>query len=325
MKDQYEKIETVLGERPWDKESLRESYFKDFVHTREQIEKLPGGLLFSELKTLQLSLKIFLGAVDDLMSSINRFKYQSLKPDFWHMVNRPFADELEVSVQRGILSSTMCAMALVDHCRIFNNKYKIFGYEVEIEKYFSKNDQHGFIHSLRRYITHIRFTEANWIIKHLPEGRFVFFRIDNETLSRFDGWSSLAKKYISKHNDGVNVEELFEEYAKKVKEFHSWLFVSVFEQYDEELAEYLNYMRQIKKFNSKSNWDIIVNQILKPRKLNPYLYLNRYLQDDQIEDIFSRPYRSKEQIDRIIELIDSYQICTDTLRQEVYEAFRGDT
>ncbi len=71
----------------------------------------------------------------------------------------------------------------------------------------------------------------------------------------------------------------------------------------------------------KAIGNLLVNQILKQQKLDPYLYLNQYLNDDQMEDIFSRPFRSKEQIDRIIELIDSYQICTETLRQAVYEVF----
>ena len=209
--------------------------------------------------------------------------------------------------------------------RVFNKEYEIAGYNGEIEKYFSNNKLHGFIHSLRRYITHIRFTKANWVIKHSREGRTVFFLLDIETLLRFKDWDSLAKAYISKHSKGINVEELFEEYSKNVKKFHNWLFVAVFEKYGEELEEYLSYLRKIRRFSSESNWNILVNQVVKQKKLDPYIYLNQYLQDDQIEDVFSRPYRSKEQVDRIIELIDSYQICTETLKKDVYEIFNVKT
>jgi len=325
MKDSNKISNDFLGPRPWEKANLRKCYYRDFVRTREEIEKLPGGRIFSELRTLQLSLKIFLSAVDDLLFSINKFKSQSVRPEFWHMINRPFVDKLEVSVQRGILSSTMCAMALVDHCCEFHKEYKIDGYEDEIEKYFSNDELHGFIHSLRRYITHIRFSKANWLIKHSREGRSVFFLLDKDSLSRFMDWSSAAKKYISKHDKGINVEELFEEYCKNVKRFHNWLFVAVFNKYGQELSEYLNYMRQINSFSSESSWNILVRQIVKQNKLNPYLYLNQYLNDDQIEDVFSRPYRSKEQVDRIIALVDSYQICTETLRREAYEIFNVKT
>lgn len=324
MKDNN-KTNDFLGPRPWEKSKLRKCYYKDFVRTREEIEKIPGGIIFSELRTLQLSLKIFLSAVEDLLSSINKFKSQSVRPEFWHAINRPFADKLEVSVQRGILSSTICAMALVDHCREFYKVYKIDGYENEIKNYFSNNEVHGFIHSLRRYSTHVRFSKANWLIKHSQEGRSVFFLLDKDSLSRFKDWSKLAKIYISKHDKGVNVEELFEEYCKNVKKFHNWLFVAVFDKYGQDLSEYLSYMRQINSFSSESNWKIIVSQVVKQNKLNPYLYLNQYLNDYQIEDVFSRPYCSTEQVDRIIELVDSYQICTEALRQEAYEIFNVKT
>jgi hypothetical protein len=78
---------------------------------------------------------MFLDAVDDLLSSINKFKSQAIKPRFWHMINRPFVDKLEISIHRGIFSSTMCAMALVDHSREFNKKYEIGGYEEEVKDF----------------------------------------------------------------------------------------------------------------------------------------------------------------------------------------------
>ena len=314
--------DSYLGKQPWDKAHLRRCYFRDFIRTTKEIEALPGGQIFNELRTLQLSLSIFLDAVRDLVTSISKFKTQSSKPDFWHMINRPFVDKLEISIQRGILSSTMCAMALVDHSREFNKKYEIDGYEGEVKTYFSDNERHSFIHSLRRYVTHIRFTKANWLIKHSREGRSVFFLLDNETLSRFNEWSSLAKNYISKHEKGVNVEELFDKYSNDVEKFHSWLFVALFDKYGQQLSEYLKYLRLIKGFSSESNWNILIHQVVKSKGLNPYLYLSQYLQDDQIEDVFSRPYRSKEQVDRIIEIVDLYQICTETLRQEVYKTFK---
>ena len=127
------------------------------------------------------------------------------------------------------------------------------------------------------------------MIKHSREGRSVFFLLDNETLSKFNDWSSIAKTYISRHREGINVEELLEEYSKDVTNFHSWLFVAVFDKYGQDIAEYLNYMRLIKGFSSESNWKILINQVVKQKQLNPYLYLNQYLQDDQIEDVFFTP------------------------------------
>ena len=144
----------ILDKHPWESENLRRVYFSDFQNTHSVINELPGGIIYSELKSLRLSLKIFLDAVDDLISSINKFKYDSAHADFWTITNKPFTDKIEVTIQRGIISSSMCAMALVDHSREFNKKYPVNGYEDQIRKNFQKNEVHKFVHGLRSISLH---------------------------------------------------------------------------------------------------------------------------------------------------------------------------
>lgn len=309
----------LLGKPPWSEEHLRECYFRDFQRTREEIDHLPGGVIFNESMLLRLSLNIFLDAVDDLTASINRFKFKSIHPEFWHKTNRLFADRTEISIQRGILSSTMCAMALVDHSREFNRRYPVDRYEDQVENYFHRNMRHKFIHSLRRYIAHVRFTEANWKITIDREGKKVNFLFDKEELLRFGDWDSLSKSFILKHEKGIDVEELFYDYSCEVRKFHSWLRVSLLEAYGSAIAEYLCYLRLTKRFGSASNWSLLIHQVIPQGDLDPYIYLDQYLTDDEIEEVLALPYRSKAQIDRIIELIDDYQVCTDSMRKEAYK------
>lgn len=312
---------SLLGKPPWEKDHLRKCYFRDFQRTRKELDLLPGGTIYNELKSLRLSLNIFLDAIDDLISSINKFKFESAHSEFWHKTNRPFADKLEISIQRGILSSAMCAMALVDHSRVFKKKYPnpINEYENKIKNCFDNNERHKFIQSLRWYVTHVKFTKANWKITHTKEGRNVYFLLDKNMLLGFGNWHSLAKSFISKHDEGINVEELFENYSNEVRKFHNWLRVSLLDTYGEKISEYLYYLRILNGFSSESNWNIIVHQFLPQKNIDPYLYLDRYLTEEEIEDVFSLPYRSKKQVDRIIELVDSYKVCTDTLREEIYK------
>lgn len=258
----------LLGTPPWDKEHLTQCYFSDFLSVTEKVAELSGGKIFSELSTVRLSLKIFLSAVDDLLSSINEFKYRSARPNFWHQTNTPFVDSLEVSVQRGILSSTLCAMTLVDHCREFEKTYPLEGYSKKTKAFFSENELHRFIHSLRRYVAHVRFTKANFQIHNSKEGRAVFFLLKQKTLLKFTGWDALSKVYISKHPNGINVESLFINYAASVEKFHRWLFVSVFDKHGTEVSEYLSYVKIISEIGSKGNWDLIVKQILEPQKIS---------------------------------------------------------
>ncbi|MBI5683124.1 MAG: hypothetical protein HZC45_08190 [Deltaproteobacteria bacterium] len=279
-----------------------------------------GGILFNEIKSLRLSLNIFLNAIDDLITSINKFKYESAHPVFWHKINRPFADKIEVTIQRGILSSDICAMALVEHSRKFNKKYPVAGYEREIKRFFHNNEQHRFIHGLRRFITHVKFTKANWEISYSKdEGRNVFFILPKNDLLEFKDWNSLARSFILKHEKGIDVENLFDVYSGEVRKFHNWLRVSLLNKYGDIISEYLRYLRVIKGFDSENYWNILIHQVIPQKNIDPYIYLDQYLTEDELEDVFSLPYRSKEQVDRIIELVDSYKICNDSMRKDIYE------
>ncbi|MDO8843834.1 hypothetical protein [Methylicorpusculum sp.] len=312
----------ILDEHPWGSENLRIVYFRDFQNTHSVINELPGGIIYSELKSLRLSLKIFLDAVDDLISSINKFKYDSAHTDFWTIANKPFTDKIEVTIQRGIISSSMCAMALVDHSREFNKKYPVNGYEDQIRKNFQANEVHKFVHGLRRFLSHIKFTKANWNIFHSETNiRNVVFILSKDDLMQFNDWSSLAKSYIQSQEDGVDVESLFNEYSNQVKKFHNWLWAALFNGYGEKITQHLNYLKIIEGFSLESNWNLLLQQVLPQQKIDPYQHLDKYLTDEQLEDIYSFPFRSQQQVDRIIQLIDTHQICTGLMRSKVYDAF----
>lgn len=317
------KHKTLLGPSPWDKEHLRNCYFQDLEKTKKEIDQLPGGILFNEIKSLRLSLNIFLDSVNDLIKSINNFKHQSASLGFWYKSNRFLADKLEISIQRGILSSAMCALALVDHSNIFSDKYQVEGYENKVSECFHNNEHHRFIHSLRRYITHVRFTKANWKICHSDQGRAVYFLLAKEDLMRFKDWNSIAKSFILRQEQGINVEDLFESYSIEVKKFHDWLRISLLGTYGDILTEYLNYIRTINGISSKCNWSILIKQVIPQHNADPYVYLDQYLSEEELEDVLSLPFRSKIQIDRIIELLDDYQICDESLREDIYKVCKA--
>jgi hypothetical protein len=309
---------SFLGKPPWGKEHLRKYYFKDFRKTKQEINSLSGGIIYNEFKSLQLSLSIFLDSVDELIWSINKFKFLSLQPKFWYKKDRPFADKIEISIQRGILSSSMCAMSLVAHTRKYSKKHPVKGYETKIKEFFKNSERHNFIQSLRNCQSHFKFTKANWKISHTKEGRNVYFLLNKQNLLEYKKWSQPAKKFISKHADNINIEELFYNYSKEVKEFHRWLKVALLNTYGKEISEYLHYSQIINKFNLESIWELLIQQSIT-NNIDPYFYLDEYLTENEIEEVLSLPYRSKKQVDKIIELVDSFRICTDALRKKIYK------
>jgi hypothetical protein len=54
-----------------------------------------------------------------------------------------------------------------------------------------------------------------------------------------------------------------------------------------------------------------------------YGHLQRYLTPEELQEINTLPHSSKEQVDRIIEMVDEYGACDNELRKLVYKAFGG--
>lgn len=317
-------IHELLGDPPWDEESLRKSYFRNFPETRKFIQdKHPGTSVYAKLESIRLSFEIFLNAEADLISSINRFKGESDRPGFWDRPSRQHVENLEISIQRGIASSAMCAMALVTHSRNFNADFQFLEYNNMINHYFIGNEEHRFIQSLRNYISHFKITRANWTVTQslVGGGRNVSFILSYNDLLKWNKWHSLAKSYIKKHPQGIKAEELFEHYSTSVTEFHNWLRTATMDKYGEEISDYLRYLRLMNRFASQSHWNLLISQVFIPKKIDPYMYLDRYITRQELDKVLSLPHRSKEQVDCIIELVDEYNACTEEIRNLVYEFF----
>ncbi len=308
-------------ERPWIKEQIILSAFQDLLRTLQTIDSLPGGIIFSELEGIRLSLDVFLDATYDLLSSINVFKGESERPNFWNRPGRMNIKKMELRIQRGVFSATMAAMALVDHSRIFANNYPIEHYQERIKESFSENPLHRFIQSLRNFMTHVRITKNNWVTEWDKQGRSVFFILTATDLNKWDGWDSQSKSYIQSNPEGVNVEQLFDNYSTRIKLFHDWLHCQVWVKNSEELREYIACKRVYDAVNARSMWSLLLKQIFPQKKINPYMYLDKYLSDNEIEEVLSLPFRSKSQVDRIIELVDEYCCCDKELRKATYALF----
>lgn len=309
------------AERPWTKGQIVVSSFRDLVRTLQTIDSLPGGKISSELEAIHLSLNVFLDATYDLLASINSFKGESEKPDFWNRTRRADFERLELRIQRGIFSATMAAMALVDHSRIFANNYPVELYREKVKEYFSEDYLHRFVQLFRNFMTHVRITKSNWVVKYDKQGRSVFFFLTPEDLNKWDGWDSPSRSYMASNPQGVNIEQLFDDYSRKVKLFHDWFRSQVWQKHSEELREYFDCKRMYNAVNAGSTWNLLIRQGFLKQRIDPYMYLDRYLSSGEIEEILSLPFRSKRQVDRIIELVDEYGACDEELRKAVYELF----
>ncbi len=87
------------------------------------------------------------------------------------------------------------------------------------------------------------------------------------------------------------------------------------------VSDYLRCRRRLKAVTARATWNIILKQVLIAGKRDPYPYLERYLNSNEIDEVLQLPARSRRQVDRIIEIVDEYGACDDELRETAYEAF----
>ncbi len=312
----------LLGDPPWDESVLEKSWWITFSGTREYVNSHhKGACLYRSLESVRLCLEIFLDAVEDLISSINMFKAGSTRPGFWNRPNRGFVDRLEIRIQRGMCSSASCAQALVEITRKFSKKHPVPNYDNTIRDTFRTNRESRFVHGLRHYIAHVHITKANWQIAYSQKGRIVRFLLSPDELVKWQKWPPEAKGYIKQKTGGVDVEELFDSYSTKVRRFHSWFNSRVMATYSDDISDYLRCKQFLDRLCVANEWRLLLNEASRRKDFDPYMYLGQYLSKHEMEEIFSLPYRSRLQVDRIISLIDEHNACTQELRQKVYSLF----
>lgn len=226
-----------------------------------------------------------------------------------------------MSVRRGVLSTVSSAMALVDNSRNISKKITPPDYQVRINNTFENSEEHKFIQDLRNFISHFRMIEADWKVSWSKEGKHTQFLLHPEKLLCWDGWKSLAKKFIKQFPQGIDVKILFENYKKRVEEFHCWFHAEIERLSQSELSEYRRYERLLNKFATKSFWNMMFHQVIPNKKIDPYKYLDHYLTKSELDEVLSLPMNSQIQVDRIIEILDEYGACDEELRQLIYTAF----
>jgi len=310
-----------LGPPPWDKGRLTEAYFRNFTATREAIKAHPGYVAHRDLESLGISLAIFRDSARDLRNSISSFRDASDAPQFWSRRERETLARSELAVRRGVFSVAASALALVHHSRAVVGRFPVSGYD-ERKSEFAEWGIHRFVQDLRNCILHSRPLVADWRASQLfGEPAKVHFFLRRDVLLAWDGWSAHARKLIEASEYGIDVESTFDEYEARVVRFHDWLRGAIEELASPALGEYREYERFLHSISSKCSWNLILAQIVIPKRLDLYTYLKDWMTDEELSQVRALQDRSQAQVDKIIEIIDEFGACDDELRAVVYRVF----
>lgn len=305
-------------DEPWSFENIRDSYFSDFTKTKEAIDSTEGGRLWKRLDEVDQCRNIFTSCANDVLESISVFAHATTKDGFWSNINRPEMERLSFSIRKNVFSTSSSAMALVDHARRFEKNYPITGASEKRQQIFLPIGIHEFVQGLRNYIVHVKISETNWEINHdfILDKTEVNFFFGVQDLNRYDRWNQGAKEYINAHGDRINVYGVISSYLECVTNYYKWHSSTVIREYSSMLEVYFGYKKIQDQVRDNTSWNMIISHLTA--EVDLFQHLPKYLTPQQTEHLLSYPLKSREQIDRLIEIIDLNKACDDELREKIY-------
>jgi len=313
-----------LGEPPWSEEELKKSYFRNWSYTREVIKNHPGYKAHESIENLNILWEIFKNSVEDLELSIDVFRKESKSSVFWTRPIRKRVDKLELAVRRGVFSSATAAIALVNCSKSINNVNPIDDYKRKINDEINNSEEHLIVEHLRDHITHVRMSEVGYRISwsHTAKNkcRFMIKQKDIKSWTKRND-SKSWKEYTKSLSEDIDVEAIFMSYKCKLDELVQWLKAQIETASIPHLMEYRKYDRMLNRFGARAEWNVILTETLK-KNVDPYDYLERYFNKQELEEVMMLPKRSPKQIDKIIEILDEFDACDDDLRQKIYTLFK---
>ncbi|MDH4186478.1 MAG: hypothetical protein OEV08_05745 [Nitrospira sp.] len=317
------KINSVtIGPPPWTDEVLAAAYFRSFTKTRDLIRTHPGHTVHRDLEDLDRGLELFHDSIDALKTACHLFKTGAVTNAFWWRANQAEFERRVRAICLALFAAICASQALVDTCRATSKHVVIADYKDHVKDSFSTWGVSRFIHGLRTYISHRRVLEAQWEVQRPAEGpQEVRFLLRREDLLAYGAWPSEAREYIKQYPEGIDPEHLFEMYGTRVDAFHEWYREAFARAAQPALSEYRQYLDLLDRLGSRSNWNLLVDIGVK-QGLDPYSYLTQYLTPQELTAVSQLPKRSIEQVDRIIQIVDTRGACDEALRNNIYRLFK---
>jgi hypothetical protein len=280
---------------------------------------------------------VFDRAVLDLVRIIRRFE-AAVETESEHSIfsrtQRSALDDIEHTIEKELFAATNAAHSLVDHStRRLQSVVEVPGYAAKLAECFGDDGVHEFIIGFRNILHHLHMIKAGWRVEHdfragTKRAMLTLDRDDvrfavEQSPNSFGSGLSRVRAYLEASSEPIDLKALFEEYQRRVAQFHDW--------YGNELAsealiavhDYERCLRENKKFAARAFLKAMLGSWLRWKAPpNPYDHLHRFASAEQIAEIYRLPAQSEEQVNKVIECVDLDRICDEDLRKMIYDLFR---
>jgi hypothetical protein len=308
----------------------------NYQDVREVMVDHPGFKALERLESYQTSLSVFECAVPDLIRAIEVFE-SAIDSDILSGKNQDKLHQIERAIQKELFATANAAHSLVDHStRRLQLLVNIPDYNAKLSEFFGNDGLHEFVICLRTILHHLHMIKAGWrIVNQFEKGKKASFTLNRDQV-RFIvekkenpfGAASLARilTYLSESPKAIDLKQVFEEYQRRASDFHGWYGEALASDSLIEMRDCERCLRESKNFGVCKFWKAMLSNWLNWKEPpNPYDHLPRYLTPEQIAEIYDLPMQSEQQVDKVIEFVDTDRACDADLRRMAYRLFRRAT
>ncbi len=311
-----------LGPLPWSDETLVSAAWQNPRDVQYWVDEHPGRDIRDRIESIQAVLRMFERTASAFSIELARFHTETISQHLLRRNRKADLNAFEERFRELLYVFASSAMTLVDQTRALSRKIALLDYDDRVKDAFSQNPQHRFIQELRVDVIHVTLHKPGWqLTSGVDKERTSKFMLWPKQLHRASEYNVQARYFLREHSDGIDLGELIVDYTRHVQEFHSWYRGAVAASVGPTISDFERCTRRINAVSSRSLWNIVLKQVLIAGKRDPYSYLDRYLTEREHSEIKSLPFRSKQQVDRIIEFLDEFGACDEELRKTIYEAF----
>lgn len=311
-----------LGPLPWSDDILVTAVWKDFRAAQRFVAEHPGRDLAERSASLRSVLRILEGAAKSFHECLASFHSEAHGGHLFRRNRRTDLDAYERRFQELLYLFASSSMTLVDQARALNKKVELPGYEQRVSAAFASNPRHRFVQELRNDLIHVTLHRPSWqLTSGRDEESTSKFMLWPSQLARSDEYNTLARAYVHDHPKGIDLGDLIVQYTQDVTGFQQWLQDTLTVSAGSLIEDYRRCSNRIKAVSSRSWWNVIFQQVVLAGNRDPYQYIDQYLTPQELTEVNALPFKSKAQVDRIIELVDEFGACDSELRTLIYKAF----
>ena len=224
----------------------------------QQITDSAGTGYLNRAYQRSFSLNVFQMNAIELMEVAQRVKDPKQGVALMMEKNREAGRQAHRELNRHVHNFVSSALTLVEHTRVFMKKHYsgtelLATYEKQVAATFAESPIAQFVQGLRNYMLHRCLPNSSIFMKFTPNPGATDGSGTMETGAQFDtsslldwkDWKPVARTYLDRAGETLDIQEFAKEYMTLVNQFHGWLDATLADHHHLDLRELAQLQAQL--------------------------------------------------------------------------------